>query len=94
MPPSDSVNIKPTPPGLKMSLPFLAPDGLYSHCQQRLYHRLCIASLICQDLYARSLEVNITSKLLGHASVEITYNRYIDFFEEDISDTLRRAVGA
>jgi site-specific recombinase XerD len=45
-------------------------------------------------LYARGVEVKIISKLLGHASVEITYNRYIHFFEGDIEDTLRQAVGA
>lgn len=28
------------------------------------------------------------------ASVEITFNRYIHFFEGDIDDTLRQAVGA
>ena len=46
------------------------------------------------NLYARGVEVKIISKLLGHASVEITYNRYIHFFEGDIDDTLRQAVGA
>ena len=45
------------------------------------------------NLYARGVEVKIISKLLGHASVEITYNRYIHFFDGDIDDTLRRAVG-
>jgi len=45
------------------------------------------------NLYARGVEVKIISKLLGHASVEITYNRYIHFFEGDIDDTLRQAVG-
>jgi hypothetical protein len=37
--------------------------------------------------------VKIISKLLGHASVEIPYNRYMHFFEGDIDDTLRQAVG-
>ncbi len=46
------------------------------------------------NLYARDVEVKVISKLLGHASVEITYNRYIHFFEGDIDDTLRQAVGA
>jgi TP901 family phage tail tape measure protein len=46
------------------------------------------------NLYARSVEVKIISKLPGHASVEITYNRYIHFFEGDIDDTLRQVVGA
>ena len=46
------------------------------------------------NLYARGVEVKIISKLLGHASVEITYNRYIHFFEGEIDDTLRHAVGA
>ncbi|MGJ4848948.1 tyrosine-type recombinase/integrase [Bacillota bacterium Meth-B3] len=45
------------------------------------------------NLYARSVEVKVISKLLGHASVEITYNRYIHFFEGEIDDTLRQAVG-
>jgi integrase len=45
------------------------------------------------NLYARGVEVKIISKLLGHASVEITYNRYIHFFEGEINDTLRQAVG-
>ena len=40
------------------------------------------------NLYARGVEVKIISKLLGHASVEITYNRYIHFFEGEIDDTL------
>ncbi len=46
------------------------------------------------NLYARGVEVKVISKLLGHASVEITYNRYIHFFEGNIDDTLRQAVGA
>ena len=46
------------------------------------------------NLYARGVEVKIISKLLGHASMEITYNRYIHFFEGEIDDTLRQAVGA
>ena len=46
------------------------------------------------NLYARGVEVKVISKLLGHASVEITYNRYIHFFEGEIDDTLRQAVGA
>ena len=45
------------------------------------------------NLYARSVEIKIISKLPGHASVEIPYNRYIHFFEGDIDDTLRQAVG-
>jgi hypothetical protein len=47
-----------------------------------------------RNLYARGVEVKIISKLLGHACVEITYSRYINFFEGDIDDTLRQAVGA
>ena len=46
------------------------------------------------NLYARGVEVKIISKLLGDASVEITYNRYIHLFEGEIDDTLRQAVGA
>ncbi len=46
------------------------------------------------NLYSRGVEVKVISNLLGHASVEITYNRYIHFFEGDIDDTLRQAVGA
>ena len=45
------------------------------------------------NLYARGVEVKVISKLLGHASVEITYNRYIHFFDGDIDDILRQAVG-
>ena len=45
------------------------------------------------NLYARGVEVKITSTLLGHASVEITYIWYIHFFEGAIDDTLRQAVG-
>ena len=44
--------------------------------------------------YARGVKVKIISKLPGHASVEITCNRYIHFFEGEIDDTLRQAVGA
>ena len=44
-------------------------------------------------MYARGVEVKIISKPLGHASVEINYNRYIHFFEGEIDDTLRQAVG-
>ena len=39
------------------------------------------------------MEVKIISKLLGHASVEITFNRYIHIFHGDIDDTLRQAIG-
>jgi site-specific recombinase XerD len=46
------------------------------------------------NLYAQGVEVKTISKLLGHTSVEITYNRYIHFFEGDIDDTLRQAVWA
>ena len=42
----------------------------------------------------RGIEVKVISKLLVYASIEITYNRYIHFFEGDIDDTLRQAVGA
>jgi site-specific recombinase XerD len=45
-------------------------------------------------LYVRGAEVKIISKLLGHASVGITYKRYIHLFEGEIDDTLRHAVGA
>jgi hypothetical protein len=47
-----------------------------------------------RNLYARGVEVMVISKPLGHISVEITHNRYIHFFEGDIDDTLRQAVGA
>ena len=46
------------------------------------------------NLYARGVEVKIISKLLGHASTQITYDRYVHFFEGEIDDTLRQAVGA
>lgn len=52
--------------------------------------RLSFAS----NLYAPGVEVKIIPMLLGHASVEIPCNRYIHFFEGDIDDTLRQAVGA
>ncbi|MEA5067583.1 MAG: hypothetical protein VB067_01210 [Christensenellaceae bacterium] len=44
--------------------------------------------------YARGVEVKIISKLPGYASVEITCNRYIHFFEGEIGDMIRQAVGA
>ena len=34
-----------------------------------------------RNLYARGVEVKIISKLLDHASVEITYSRYIHFLK-------------
>jgi len=46
------------------------------------------------NLYARGVEVKIISKLLGHSSTQITYDRYVHLFEGDIDDTLRQAVGA
>ena len=46
------------------------------------------------NLYARGVEVKVISKLLGHASTQITYDRYVHFFEGEIDDTLRQAVGA
>ena len=46
------------------------------------------------NLYARGVGVKVISKLLEHASVEITFHRYIYYFEGDIDDTLRQAVGA
>ena len=45
------------------------------------------------NLCARGAEVKIISKLFGHASVEITYNRYIHFFEVEIDDTPAGAWG-
>jgi len=44
------------------------------------------------NLYAQGVEVKIISKLLGHASVEKPYNRYIYFFEGTAGDTLRQAL--
>ena len=46
------------------------------------------------NLYARGAEIKVISKLLGHASTQITYDRYVHLFEGDIDDTLRQAVGA
>ena len=46
------------------------------------------------NLYARGVEIKVISKLLGHASTQITYDRYVHFFEGEIDDTLRQAVGA
>jgi len=45
------------------------------------------------NLYARGVEIKVISKLLGHASTQITYDRYVHLFEGDIDDTLRQAVG-
>ena len=45
------------------------------------------------NLYARGVEIKLISKLLGHASTQITYDRYVHFFEGEIDDTLRQAVG-
>lgn len=42
--------------------------------------------------FHRVLGGKTISKLLGYASVEITYNWYIHFFEGEIDDTLRQAV--
>ena len=56
----------------------------------------CINALrhsFASNLYARGVKVKIISKPLGHASVEITHNWYIHFFEADIDDTLRQGVG-
>ena len=46
------------------------------------------------NLYACGMEIKVISKLLGHASTQITYDRYVHFFEGEIDDTLRQAVGA
>ena len=46
------------------------------------------------NLYARGVEIKVISKLLGHASTQITYDRYVHLFEGDLDDTLRQAVGA
>ena len=46
------------------------------------------------NLYARGVEIKLISKLLGHSSTQITYDRYVHLFEGDIDDTLRQAVGA
>ena len=60
--------------------------------EQRGIHAL--RHSFASNLYAaRGIEVKIISKLLGRASVEITYNRYIHFFEGDIYDRLRLAGG-
>ena len=45
------------------------------------------------NLYARGVEIKVISKRLGHASTQITYDRYVHLFEGDIDDTLRQAVG-
>jgi len=46
-----------------------------------------------QHLYARGVEIKLISKLSGHSSTQITYDRYVHLFECDIDDTLRQAVG-
>ncbi len=70
-------------------------SGVFS-CAAGIEHRglHALRRSFASSLYARGVEVKIISKLLGHASVEITCNRYIHFFEGDIDGTLRQAVGA
>ena len=46
------------------------------------------------NLYARGSEIRVISKLLGHASTQSSYDRYVHLLEGDIDDTLRQAVGA
>lgn len=45
------------------------------------------------NLYARGVEIKVISKLLGHASTQITYDRYVHLFEGDLDDTLSRRLG-
>ncbi len=45
------------------------------------------------NLYAQGVEIKVVSKLLGHASTQITYDRYVHLFEDEINDTLRQASG-
>ena len=54
---------------------------------------LALRHSFASNLYARAVEVKIISKLLGHASTQITYDRYVHLFEGDIDDTFRQAVG-
>ena len=56
------------------------------------WERRQLSALLRQQPVRSGVEVKVILKLLGHASVEITYNRYIHFFEGDIDDTLRQAV--
>jgi integrase len=60
--------------------------------EQRGLHAL--RHSFASNLYARGVEIKVISKLLGHASTQITYDRYVHLFEGDIDDTLRQAVGA
>ena len=46
------------------------------------------------NLYARGAEIKLISRLLRHSRTQITYDRYVHLYEDDINDTLRQAVGA
>jgi len=59
--------------------------------EQRGLHAL--RHSFASNLYARGVEIKVISKLLGHASTQITYDRYVHLFEGEIDDTLRQAVG-
>ncbi len=50
-----------------------------SRIEHRSLHAL--QHSFASNLYARGVEEKILSKLLGHASVVIPYNRYFHFFE-------------
>lgn len=60
--------------------------------EQRDIHAL--RHSLASNLYARGVEIKVISKLLDHASTQITYDRYVHIFEGEIDDTLRQAVGA
>jgi integrase len=46
------------------------------------------------NLYARGVEIKVVSKLPGHSSTQIPYNRCVHIIESDLDDTLWQAVGA
>jgi site-specific recombinase XerD len=55
----------------------------------RLY---ALRHFVASNLYARGVEIKVISKLLGHASTQIPYERYVRLFEGNLHDTLRQAV--
>ena len=65
---------------------------------ERSFHAMCRNAGIDNDygihalrhtfasmLFAKGVDVKIVSKLLGHSSVQITYDIYIHLFEKDIN---------
>ena len=44
-------------------------------------------------LFAAGVEVKVISKLLGHASVKITYDTYVHLFQEDYQEATKALDG-